>query len=203
MQPFERMLLENKAWADEKVQFDPDYFERLVEIQRPEVLWIGCSDSRVPAESIVNGQPGEMFVHRNIANQVLNEDVNGCSVIEYAVEVLEVQHIIVCGHYNCGGIRAALDAPNSELTSVNRWLVNVRSVLESNRDEMESLRTEQAMLNHAVELNVMEQVQHLTENPVIRKKWEQGRKPSLHGWVYGLEDGRIKDLIRMRPSAPR
>ena len=199
MQPVEKMLLENRAWAQEKTFYDPGYFGRLLNVQTPDVLWIGCSDSRVPAETIVNAQPGEMFVHRNIANQILSSDLNSQSVIEYAVEVLAVKHIIVCGHYNCGGIKAAMDQTTDNLFLVSQWLTDFKSVIE-NSDEISLLASSyEKRLKRCVELNVIQQVKHLTNTDLIQRKWRDHKKPSLHGWVYGLEDGLIKELIRRDP----
>src|SRR5690554_517697 len=158
MRPFEKLLLENKAWAEEQRIRDPGYFSRLAGAQTPDFLWIGCSDSRVPAEIIVNAQPGEIFVHRNIANQVITTDFNSLSVIQYAIDVLKVSHVIVCGHYNCGGIRAALSPQRSELLIVNKWLMHIKDVYRLHQAEINALETDEERAERLVELNVIEQV---------------------------------------------
>ena len=201
MKPFEKLLLENKAWADEKIQSEPDYFLRLVKEQTPEFLWIGCADSRVPAEIIVNAEPGEIFVHRNIANQALSTDFNTLSVLQYAVDVLKVNHVIVCGHYNCGGIKAALGRQNAELMIVNKWLMHIKDVYRFHESEIESLPTEELQVNRLVELNVIEQVQRLSHTSIIQHAWNREHRPVLHGWVYGLNDGVIHQLITLPPGS--
>jgi len=200
MRPFERLLLENKAWAQEKIAREPDYFKKLAQEQTPNFLWIGCSDSRVPAELIINAEPGEIFVHRNIANQIITTDFNSLSVVQFAVEVLKVEHIIVCGHYNCGGIKAALDRQRSDLTLVNKWLMHIKDVYRLHQDEIEPLPTREAQVDRLVELNIIEQVYRLAHTSIIQRVWKTERRPALHGWVYGLHDGVIKDLIRLTPD---
>jgi carbonic anhydrase len=200
MKPFEKLLLENKAWAEEKITREPDYFKRLAEVQRPNFLWIGCSDSRVPAELIVNAEPGEIFVHRNIANQVITTDFNSLSVVQFAVAVLKVEHVIVCGHYSCGGVKAALDKQRSDLTLVNKWLMHVKDVYRFHQDEIEALSTRDAQINRLVELNIIEQVYKLAHTSIIQRAWKKEGRPVLHGWVYGLDDGLIKDLISLTPD---
>ncbi|MGZ8245310.1 carbonate dehydratase [Methylomagnum sp.] len=197
MQSFERLLLENRAWAEEKIVKQPEFFERLATDQRPEFLWIGCSDSRVPAEIIVNAQPGEMFVHRNIANQVITTDFNSLSVLQYAVEVLKVSHVVVCGHYNCGGIRAALKKQRPDLLLVNKWLKHIKDVYRFHQTELESLSSESQRVHRLVELNVVEQIYNLAHTSIIQSAWKREQRPSLHGWVYGLDDGIIKQLITL------
>lgn len=201
MQTFEKLLLENKAWARDKVATDPSFFERLTEVQKPEVLWIGCSDSRVPAEIIVNAQPGEIFVHRNIANQIITTDFNSLSVLQYAVDVLKVQHVIVCGHYNCGGVRASLSRQNPGLIIVNKWLKHLKDVYRLHTGELESLTTEADRVHRFVELNVIEQIYNLAHTSIIQSAWQETRRPTLHGWVYGLQDGIIKELINLPPGS--
>jgi carbonic anhydrase len=201
MKPFEKLLLENKAWAEEIKQREPDYFARLAKDQTPEFLWIGCADSRVPAEIIVNAEPGEIFVHRNIANQALSTDFNSLSVLQYAVDVLKVNHVIVCGHYNCGGVKAALSKQRFDLTLVNKWLMHIKDVYRLHEDEIESLPTEQQQADRLVELNVIEQVQRLSHTSIIQKAWATERRPVLHGWVYGLNDGVINQLITLPPGS--
>jgi len=197
MQSYEKLLLENKAWASEKVKDDPEYFGRLTDIQTPEFLWIGCSDSRVPANEITGTQPGEIFVHRNIANMVVNTDVNLLSVLDYAVNHLKVKHVIVCGHYGCGGIKAA--ATQSDFKAVlNMWLRNVKDVYRLHREELDKIKDEETRTNRLVELNVQEQVYNLAKTSIIQRAWKQNSSPDLHGWVYGLKDGIIKPVFEMK-----
>lgn len=194
---FEKLLLENKAWAQDKVSANPNFFERLADVQEPDVLWIGCSDSRVPSEIIVNAQPGEMFVHRNIANQLIMTEFNSLSVLQYAVDVLRVSHVIVCGHYNCGGIRAALKKQNPNLLIVNKWLKHIKDVYRLHHRELESLAAENDRVNRLVELNVIEQIYNLAHTSIIQASWKREQRPTLHGWVYGLNNGLIKELISL------
>lgn len=202
MRPFERLLLENKAWADEKIIQEPDFFSRLSSDQTPEFLWIGCADSRVPAEIIVNAQPGEIFVHRNIANQVITTDFNSLSVLQYAVDVLKVEHVIVCGHYNCGGVKAALGKQSEDLILVNKWLMHIKDIYRLHQDEIESLPTPDQRADRLVELNIIEQVRNLSHTSIIQHAWREEHRPVLHGWVYGLDDGRIGQLIMLPPDSP-
>lgn len=196
MQTYEKLLLENKAWAAEKVSADPDYFKRLTALQKPEFLWIGCSDSRVPANEITGTQPGEIFVHRNVANLVINTDVNLLSVLDYAVTHLKVRHVIVCGHYGCGGIRAA--ATQTDFKPVlNMWLRNIKDVIRHHRDELEAIADEEQRSDRLVELNVQEQVMNLAKTTIIQRAWKKEQRPHLHGWVYGLADGIIKPVFEM------
>lgn len=197
MNSYEKLLLENKAWAAEQVADDPDYFKRLSELQSPEFLWIGCSDSRVPANEITGTQPGEIFVHRNLANLVVNTDVNLLAVLDYAVSHLKVKHIIVCGHYGCNGIRAA--ASNQDHKPVlNMWLRNIKDVMRHNRTELESIADEEQRIDRLVELNVQEQVYNLAKTSIIQRKWKKEQRPDLHGWVYGLKDGLLKRVFDMK-----
>lgn len=198
MKSYEKLLLENKAWAAEKVNQDPQYFERLSEIQTPEFLWIGCSDSRVPANEITGTQPGEIFVHRNIANMVVHTDVNLLSVLEYAVNVLKVRHVIVCGHYGCGGVKTAMTRHSVGL--INKWLRNIKDVYRYHRDEIDSIKDEKLRVNRLVELNVQEQVMNLAKTSLIQKNWKERNAPHLHGWVYDLKDGIIKPVMEMHPG---
>ncbi len=202
MRPFERLLLENKAWAEEKTLKEPEFFGKLAADQTPDFLWIGCADSRVPAEIIVNAQPGENFVHRNIANQIITTDFNSLSVLQYAVDVLKVQHVIVCGHYNCGGVKAAMSKQRSDLILVNKWLMPIKDIYRSYATEIEALPSSAEKTNRLVELNVIEQVRNLTHTSIIQQAWKQERRPILHGWVYGLADGKIKQLIMLPPDSP-
>ncbi|TCZ64699.1 carbonic anhydrase [Flaviaesturariibacter aridisoli] len=196
MQTYEKLLLENKAWAAEKVADDPDYFKRLSALQTPEFLWIGCSDSRVPADKITGTQPGEIFVHRNVANLVINTDVNLLAVLDYAVTHLKVKHVIVCGHYGCGGIKAA--ATKTDYKPVlNMWLRNIKDVIRHHRDELDAIPDETRRSDRLVELNVQEQVMNLAKTTIIQKAWKAEQRPHLHGWVYGLADGIIKPVFEM------
>jgi carbonic anhydrase len=201
MKPFEKLLLENKAWAEAIKTKQPDYFKRLARDQTPEILWIGCSDSRVPAEIIVNAEPGEIFVHRNIANQVISTDFNSLSVVQYAVDVLEVKHVIVCGHYNCGGVKVALDRQRSDLVLVNKWLAHIKDIYRLHRDEFASLPEGARQVDRLVELNVIEQVRRLSHTSIIQHAWKRAQRPVLHGWVYSLEDGLIDQLITLPPGS--
>jgi carbonic anhydrase len=197
MHSYEKLLLENKAWAEEKVSEDPEYFKRLSNLQKPEFLWIGCSDSRVPANEITNTQPGEIFVHRNVANLVIHTDVNLLSVLDYAVKHLKVKHVIVCGHYGCGGVKAS--TTNQDFGYVlNMWLRNIKDVYRLHREELDDIKDEELRTNRLVELNVVEQVMHLAKTSIIQRAWKQEQRPDLHGWVYGLKDGIIKPVFEMR-----
>jgi len=196
MHSYEKLLLENKAWAAEKVQDDPQFFDRLVHLQTPEFLWIGCSDSRVPANEITGTQPGEIFVHRNVANLVVNTDVNLLSVLDFAVNHLQVRHVIVCGHYGCGGIKAA--SVNTDYKPVlNMWLRNIKDVYRLHRAELDSITDTEKKVDRLTELNVQEQVFNLAKTSIIQKAWKKDKRPDLHGWVYGLNDGLIKPVFEM------
>lgn len=194
-----KLLLENKYWAEEQKLREPDYFQRLAADQKPQFLWIGCSDSRVPADTIVNAAPGAIFTHRNIANQVIATDFNCLSVIQYAVEVLKVQHIIVCGHYNCGGVRASLDRQRPELALINKWLMHIKDVYRIHRDEIDALNSPMQRANRLVELNVIEQVRRLSHFSIVQSAWKNDQRPTLHGWVFALEDGILRQLITLPP----
>jgi carbonic anhydrase len=195
----ERLLLENKAWAVEKVQEDPQFFQRLVDIQQPEYLWIGCSDSRVPANEITGTQPGEIFVHRNIANLVVHTDLNMLSVLQYAVQVLHVKHVIVCGHYGCGGVKAAMT--HKSFGMINKWLRNIKDVYRYHQDELEKEENEEKKVNKLIELNVKEQVMNLAKTSIVQKAWKESNTPYLHGWVYGLHNGLIHPIFEMAPGS--
>ena len=195
MKSYEKLLLENKAWSKEKTMDDPAYFERLVDIQAPEFLWIGCSDSRVPANEITGTQPGEIFVHRNIANMVVNTDLNLLSVLQFAVETLKVKHIIVCGHYGCGGVKAAMT--NHNMGIINKWLRNIKDVHRFHREEVDAIEDENLRLNRMIELNVIEQVTNLAKTSIIQKAWKNENRPDIHGWVYDLHDGIINPIFEM------
>jgi carbonic anhydrase len=199
MLSYEKLLLENKAWAEEQNQSNPDYFKVLAAQQAPEFLWIGCSDSRVPANQITGTLPGEIFVHRNIANLVVNTDINMLSVLQYAVEVLKVKHVIVCGHYGCGGIKAAMGQHHFGI--INHWLQNIKDVYRMHRPEIDSLTTEEDRADKLTELTVTEQVFNLAKTSIIQKAWKENKGPHLHGWVYGLSNGIIKPVCEMEPGA--
>jgi len=197
MHSYEKLLLENKAWAAEKVEEDPEFFNRLSHLQTPEFLWIGCSDSRVPANEITGTQPGEIFVHRNVANMVVNADVNLLAVLDYAVNHLKVKHVIVCGHYGCGGIKAA--ATQIDFRPVlNMWLRNIKDVYRMHRDELNGIKDEEERSDRLVELNVQEQVTNLSKTSIIQRAWKNENRPDLHGWVYGLKNGIIKPVFEMK-----
>lgn len=199
MQSYEKLLLENKAWSREMVEDDPEYFKRLASLQAPEFLWIGCSDSRVPANEITGTQPGEIFVHRNIANMVVNTDINMLSVLQYAVEVLKVKHVIVCGHYGCGGIKAAMTQHHYGI--INHWLKNIKDVYRFHREEIDALPDEEKRADRLTELNVTEQVFNLSKTSIIQKAWKYEQRPHLHGWVYGLQDGLLRTVCDITHSA--
>jgi carbonic anhydrase len=199
MVSYEKLLVDNKAWASEQNKIDPGFFKRLAAQQAPEFLWIGCSDSRVPADKITGTVPGEIFVHRNIANLVVNSDINLLSVLQYAVEVLKVKHIIVCGHYGCGGIKAAMGQHHFGI--INYWLKNIKDIYRLHRDEVDALPTEEMKADKLVEINVREQVFNLAKTSIVQKAWKEEKRPHLHGWVYGLKDGIIKPVFEMNAGA--
>lgn len=188
---YERLLTGNKKWSAEKLKQDPDFFRNLTIGQSPEYLWIGCSDSRVPANEITDTKSGQMFVHRNIANMVVHTDLNLLSVLYYAVEVLHVKHIIVCGHYGCSGVIAAMD--NKDNGFVNNWLRNIKEVYQKHKTELESISDLKERENRLVELNVVEQVHNLAKTRIVQQAWKK-RQLQVHGWVYGFNNGLISDL---------
>lgn len=201
MKSYELLLEENKKWASEKNVQDPDFFDRLSKLQTPEFLWIGCSDSRVPANQITGTEPGEIFVHRNVANLVIHTDVNLLSVLEYAVAILKVKHVIICGHYGCGGIKAAMG--NHDFKQIlNMWLRHIKDVYRHNRTELDAITDEEKRTDRLTELNVIEQVQRLAKTSIIQKAWKDEQRPELHGWVYGLKDGLIKPVFEMKAGTP-
>jgi carbonic anhydrase len=193
------LLRNNRAWADAMTRDDPEFFRRLSEQQAPHYLWIGCSDSRVPANQIVGLLPGEMFVHRNVANVVVHTDLNCLSAIQFGVEVLQVAHIIVCGHYDCGGVLSALR--DTKLGLIDNWLRHVQDVRNKHRDEIDAFDAESDRHNRLCELNVMEQVLNVSKTTVVRDAWARGQRVSVHGWIYGVRDGLIKDLGMSAPGA--
>jgi carbonic anhydrase len=189
---YQKLIDGNRRFALEKKFDDPEYFKKLSLGQKPDYLWIGCSDSRVPANEVTNTESGEMFVHRNIANMVVHTDFNLMSVLEYAVNVLEVKHIIVCGHYGCGGVRASMT--NKTFGLVDKWLRNIKDVYNKHRTELEQIEDLDKRSDRLTELNVIEQVQHLAETKIVQKAWHDGRSVQIHGWVYGLNSGLITEL---------
>lgn len=186
------MLENNKEWVSGKLKEDQNYFNRLAKGQSPPVLWIGCADSRVPANEIIGAQPGEVFVHRNIANMVLHTDMNMLSVLDYAVNVLKVKHVIVCGHYGCGGVKAAMG--NQHIGLIDNWIRHIKDVYRFHTKELNAIENEEERFNRFVELNVFEQVQDLAKTSIIQAAWKNGQDVSIHGWVYGVHNGLIKDL---------
>ncbi len=192
MAVLDKLLQNNKAWAADRVQRDPGFFTRLAKQQAPEFLWIGCADSRVPANEIVGLDPGELFVHRNVANVVVHTDLNCLSVLQFAVDVLKVKHVIVCGHYGCGGIRAALENQSHGL--IDNWLRHVQDVSRAHEVKLNSIPTLDARVDKLCELNVIDQVQNVARTTVVQDAWRRGHDVQLHGWIYGLKDGLITDL---------
>lgn len=188
---YQQLLKNNADWAAHKLEMNPDYFKNLSLKQTPEFLWVGCSDSRVPANEITGTDPGEIFVHRNIANMVVNTDLNFLSVLQYAVEVLHVKHIIVCGHYGCGGVLAAMGNNTNGL--VDKWLRNIKEVYEKHRVELEAISDQNARGRRLVELNVIEQVHNLAKTAIVQRAWKNSSL-KIHGWVYGLDTGLVRDL---------
>lgn len=191
MKTLKHLFDKNRAWADEIKQKNPDFFTELSKLQAPEYLWIGCSDSRVPANQIVRLPPGAVFVHRNIANVVVHTDLNCLSVIQYAVDVLKVKHIIVCGHYGCGGIKAALE--KSEHGLIDNWLRHIKDVIRFHAEKLEGLK-DIDKVNRLCELNIIEQVRNVCNTTIVRKAWKSGAELSVHGWIYGIDNGILQDL---------
>lgn len=193
MENFYKQLLENnKKWVASKIEADPEYFSRLANGQQPPILWIGCSDSRVPANEIIGAQPGEVFVHRNIANMVVHSDMNMLSVVDYAVNALKVKHVIVCGHYGCGGVHTAMT--NKHVGIIDNWIRHIKDVYRLHQKELDIITNEKQKFDRFVELNVQEQVWDLAKTSIIQQAWESGQQVHLHGWVYDIKDGIIKDL---------
>lgn len=192
MKRLDQLLERNQEWARDMIAGDAEYFSRLVAQQNPEYLWIGCSDSRVPANQIVNLAPGEVFVHRNVANLVVHTDLNCLSVLQYAVDVLRVKHILVVGHYGCGGVKASL--ADLRLGLVDNWLRHVQDVRDKHRAQLEAIDDEKAKVDRLCELNVVEQVVNIAQTTVMKDAWQRGQQISVHGWCYGLQDGLVRDL---------
>lgn len=199
MKDYNKLLLNNKAWAKERLGLDENYFTELAKDQKPEFLWIGCADSRVPAEEVTNTHPGEVFVHRNVANLVVHTDMNLLSVLQYAVEVLKVKHVIVCGHYGCGGVKAAMG--NSDLGLINKWLRNIKEVYDKHNYELKNVSDETQRFDRLVELNVEEQVKNLSKTTIIQRAWSNRDLPHLHGWVFDMKTGIIKEVINIEAHA--
>lgn len=192
MKYLQRLFDNNRTWAAAQRSHDARFFERLAAIQRPEFLWIGCSDSRVPANQITGLEPGEVFVHRNVANIVVHTDLNCLSVIQFAVDVLKVQHVIVCGHYGCGGVKSALDG--ERLGLINNWLRHIEDVRDKHRAVLDAQATAQARWDRLCELNVIEQVTRVCRTTIVQDAWAKGQELMVHGWIYGLADGLLHDL---------
>ncbi|MCB1785800.1 MAG: carbonate dehydratase [Gammaproteobacteria bacterium] len=192
MKTLQHLFDNNRAWANSVKERDPEFFTRLCKQQAPDYLWIGCSDSRVPANEIINLPPGEVFVHRNIANVVVHTDLNCLSVIQFAVEVLKVRHIIVCGHYGCGGVRAALEDGDHGL--IDNWLRHIKDVGRFNADRLAALEPDQRA-DTLCELNVIEQVTNVCNTTIVKNAWQRGADLTVHGWIYGIRDGILKSLV--------
>lgn len=186
------LLENNRKWAEGKVKEDSKFFERLSNVQSPEYLWIGCSDSRVPANVIIGLQPGEVFVHRNVANIVVHTDMNCLSVIQFAVEVLRVKHIIVCGHYDCGGVQAAM--ADKEYGLIDNWLRNIKEVYNEHKDEINSIKSHDEKIDKLCQLNVAKQVLNVCHTTIVQNAWQKGEKLSVHGWIYSIKNGLLNDL---------
>lgn len=191
METIQHLIDSNKKWADEIKKDNPDFFSELAKGQSPDYLWIGCSDSRVPATQLMGLSPGDVFVHRNIANMVIHSDLNAQSVIQYAVDALQVKHVIICGHYGCGGVKAALGAQENGM--IDHWLDHIRDVGHDHEDELETL-SEQETHDRLCELNVLEQVKNISRTPTVQAAWDQGADLTVHGLIYNLEEGTLKDL---------
>jgi len=192
MKDLNRLLEQNRAWAESIKASDPEFFPTLAKQQTPTFLWIGCSDSRVPSTQLVGMVPGEMFVHRNVANVVVHTDFNCLSVMQYAVDVLKVEHIIVCGHHGCGGVKAAMDNP--QLGLIDNWLRHVQDVIHQHQSSLARIDDEEKRLDRLCELNVIEQVVNVARTTIVQGAWERGQELAIHGWIYGLEDGLLRDL---------
>jgi carbonic anhydrase len=201
MDDLKELLAKNEAWAESIKATDPDFFNSLAEQQTPRYLWIGCSDSRVPATQLVGLRPGDMFVHRNVANVVAHTDFNCLSVLQFAVDVLAVNHVIVCGHYGCGGVKAAMD--NLQLGLIDNWLRHVQDVMRSHDGLLSSIADDTKRLDKLCELNVVEQVLNVSRTTIVQSAWGRGQELAIHGWIYGISDGLLRDLnICLTAPAP-
>lgn len=197
---YKKLIDNNRNWVESKINQDPEFFARLANGQSPPVLWIGCADSRVPANEIIGAQPGEVFVHRNIANMVVHSDMNMLSVLDYAVNALKVTHVIVCGHYGCGGVKAAMGNQSHGL--VDNWIRHIKDTYRFHKPELDAIQNEDERLNRFIELNVQEQVYDLAKTSIVQNAWKNGQQLELHGWVYGVGSGLVKDLdINVRSNA--
>ncbi len=194
---YKKLLLGNKAWVSEKLEVRPDYFERTVKGQSPQHLWIGCADSRVPSNDVTGTEPGDLFVHRNIANLFIETDLNIMSVVQYAVEILKVEHVIVCGHYECGGIKHAMSA--SKMSLIDQWLDHIREVYKKHQDELLAIENADDRYKRLVELNAIEQVRKLAATSIIQNAWKVEKRPYLHSWIYDLHTGYLKDIFLLKP----
>ena len=192
MPSLQKLLLQNRDWAQEIERRDPGFFTKLSRLQAPEYLWIGCSDSRVPANEICGLAPGEIFVHRNVANIVVHSDLNCLSVMQYAIDVLKIKHVIICGHYGCGGIRAALS--DQKFGLIDNWLRHAQDVVHKHRPYLECIADADARVDRLCELSVIDQVINAAQTTVVQSAWERGQELTIHGWVYGLKDGRVRPL---------
>ncbi len=189
---YNSILIKNRKWVEDQLELDPHYFDNLSEGQNPDLLWIGCSDSRVPANEIIGAKPGEVFVHRNIANMVIHTDMNMLSVLDYAVNVLKVKHILVCGHYGCGGVKAAMS--NESVGIIDNWIRHIKDIYRLHKSELDAMKNEKERFNRFVEVNIIEQVSDLAKTSIVQTAWQNGQKLTLHGWVYGLNSGFVTDL---------
>lgn len=192
MKLLKHLFENNKRWADSVESSHPGFFKKLFKQQAPELLWIGCSDSRVPANEIVGLLPGDIFVHRNVGNIILHSDLNCLSVLQYAVEILKVKHVIVCGHYGCGGVKAAMSHEKYGL--IDNWLRNIKDIYKLNEGKINLLKTEQQKVDHLCELNVIEQVKSVVHTTIVQDAWDRGQDLSVHGWIYSIADGLLRDL---------
>jgi carbonic anhydrase len=199
MEPCKRLLLANRAWVTERLKIDSEFFAKRVKTQAPEFLWIGCSDSRVPSEEITGAEPGELFVHRNVANIVMPTDINMLSVVQYAIEALTIKYIIVCGHYNCGGVKSAMTTRTTG--PINLWLQPLRDLYGINRQEIDSIADEQGQCDRLVEINVRAQARSVAKTAIIQRAWQRQQGPEIHGWVYDLRTGFLNELVSMRAEA--
>lgn len=189
---YKKILDNNKKWVENQLNIDPEYFKDLAKSQTPPLLWIGCSDSRVPANEIIGAKPGEVFVHRNIANMVIHSDMNMLSVLDYAVNVLKVKHVLVCGHYGCGGIKAAMG--NDSIGIIDNWIRHIKDIYRLHHQYLDSIVDENERFNKFVEINVKEQVYDLAKTSIVQSAWNSGQELTIHGWVYGLNSGFVTDL---------